>query len=590
MSEPHRPTGRDSNIVESDPIGPDQSRSTFESLANTLPLSLLIKDKQGYRVFANQAYLTFRGKRLEELLGKRDEDLFPPDIAKQFTADDQGVMESGKATQDVEETIDATGQRRWIERIKSPIFDPRGEVIGLQLLFWDVTDRVRAEADLKHERYLLTHLLQHIPDSIYFKDRDSRFLRISEAMAKKFGLPNAAAAIGKTDADIFSREHAEGARQDEIEVMETRQPLIDREERETWRDQEDTWCLSTKMPFIDENDEVIGTFGISREITELKKYQDDLRKARDLADQANRAKSEFLANMSHEIRTPMNGVIGMSELLAQTNLTVEQRDYVDLVRDSANSLLMLLNDILDFSKIEARKLELESIPLSLRDLVEKAGRALSVRVAEKNLELACRIAPDVPDRVLGDPGRLRQIMINLIGNAVKFTDEGEIVAEICRGEPCEDASDGSLPLRFSVRDTGIGIPENKKNSILEAFTQADTSTTRRFGGTGLGLAISRQLVELMHGKLTLESVVGVGTTFEFTTHFFPAPSEGVDPIEQLHELGHLPVLVVDDNSTNRRILKEILTTWRFEPILAEDGAERWRKSTPPPSEVSHSNW
>ncbi len=287
---------------------------------------------------------------------------------------------------------------------------------------------------------------------------------------------------------------------------------------------------------------MIGTFGISREITELKKYQDDLRKARDVADQANRAKSDFLANMSHEIRTPMNGVIGMSELLAQTDLSVEQRDYVDLVRDSANSLLMLLNDILDFSKIEARKLELESIPFSLRDLVEKAGRALSVRVAEKNLELACRVAPDVPDRVLGDPGRLRQIMINLIGNAIKFTDEGEIVVDVCHGEPCNDAPDGTLPLQFSVRDTGIGIPENKKSSILEAFTQADTSTTRRFGGTGLGLAISRQLVELMHGKLTLESVVGLGTTFHFTAHFPAAPTEGVDPKEQLQELGHLPVL------------------------------------------------
>ncbi len=216
MSEPSRLIERDSDSDEIHPIGFDQSRSTYESLANTLPLSLLIKDRQGYRVFANQAYLDFHGKRLDELLGKRDEDLFPPEIAKQFTAADQRVMESGEATQAVEETIDAAGQRRWIERIKCPIFDQNNELIGLQLLFWDVTDRVRAEIELKNERYLLNHLLQHIPDSIYFKDRDSRFLRISEAMAKKFGLPNAAAAIGKTDADIFSEEHAQAARADEI--------------------------------------------------------------------------------------------------------------------------------------------------------------------------------------------------------------------------------------------------------------------------------------------------------------------------------------------------------------------------------------
>lgn len=574
MSDPHRGGQRDPDD-KSDPLGFDQSRSTYESLANTLPLSLLIKDSSGYRVFANTEYLKFRGKRAEDVLGKRDADLFPPDIASQFTADDHRVMESRQSTQDVEETIDAAGQRRWIERIKSPIFDQHGEVIGLQLLFWDVSDRVVAEKALKHERYLLSHLLQHIPDSIYFKDRESRFLRISEAMARKFGLSGAADAEGKTDADIFSEEHAEGARADEIRVMETREPLIDRQERETWHDREDTWCLSTKMPFIDENDEVIGTFGISRDITELKKSQDELRKARDQADEANRAKSDFLANMSHEIRTPMNGIIGMSELLAQTELTTKQRDYVDLVRDSANSLLMLLNDILDFSKIEARKLELESIPFSLRDLIEKAGRTLSVKAAEKNLELACRVAPDVPDRLLGDPGRLRQIMINLVGNAIKFTDEGEIVVDVCCGEVRRDAdaADEMVSLRFSVRDTGIGIPEEKQNSILEAFTQADTSTTRRFGGTGLGLAISRQLVELMGGKLSLESEVGTGTVFHFTVDIAVPSAMGADPKEQLRELGHLPVLVVDDNPTNRQILEEILTAWQFLPTVTESGQE-----------------
>ncbi|MGB7325818.1 MAG: response regulator, partial [Rubripirellula sp.] len=565
----------ESESPKSDETELAQSRSTYQALVNTLPLSLLIKDSSGRRLFANRAYLQFRQTTLEETVGKVDADLFPADLAKAYRDDDLSVMESGKAVHNVEETSDRHGNRSWIERIKSPVFDPDGNVIGIQVLFWDVSDRVLAEQALQLEKDLLGTLLQHIPDSIYFKDRDSRFVRISEAMASKFGLTNADAAIGLTDADIFTGLHAEQARVDEVRIMETREPLVDRIERETWAEHDDTWCLSTKMPMIDKDNEVIGTFGISRDITELKASQDALKKALELADQANRAKSDFLANMSHEIRTPMNAIIGISELLSQTALNPEQADYNQLVRDSADSLLRLLNDILDFSKIEARKLELESIPFSIRDLVEKTGRTLSLRAAEKGLELACRVASDLPDQLMGDPGRIRQILINLIGNAIKFTDEGEVLVEVCKGN-CEDAlteaPNDSTPVCFRVQDTGIGIPENKLASVLDAFTQADTSTTRRFGGTGLGLAITKQLVELMHGQLQLESTVGKGTTFYFTAHLPKAPSATVTPVSRLKELTNLPVLVVDDNETNRRILKEIMTAWKLSPTLADSGA------------------
>lgn len=547
----------------------DLGRSTFESLVNTLPLSLLIKDLEGHRVFANETYLRLRGMTLNEVVGKSDHDLFPDDIADQYLADDHAVIKSGETMRGVEETTAADGGRRWIERVKSPIFDKDGKPIGIQLLFWDVSERIAAERNLKHERELLDTLLTHLPDSIYFKDLESRFLRVSNAMATKFGLSSPDHALGKTDADIFSEEHANAARQDELHIIETGQPLVDREERETWHDREDTWCMSTKMPFFDSSDQVVGTFGISRDITELKRSQDELRAARDVADRANRAKSEFLANMSHEIRTPMNSIIGMSELLAQTELSQEQSDYVELVRDSAHALLRLLNDILDFSKIEARKLELESIPFSLRDLVEKTARTLSIRASEKGLEIACRVAPHAPDRLMGDPGRLRQILLNLIGNAIKFTDEGEVVAEVGVAEVDED--NDRIVLDFSVRDTGVGIAEDKQAAVLEAFTQEDASTTRRFGGTGLGLAIAKQLVELMDGDLTLESKVGFGTTFRFQASFGPAPSSGEDPKERLEELNQLAVLVVDDNATNLRIMKEILTAWRLQPILAENG-------------------
>ena len=315
----------------------------------------------------------------------------------------------------------------------------------------------------------------------------------------------------------------------------------------------------------------MGTFGISRDVTALKRYEDELRRARDAADAANRAKSDFLANMSHEIRTPMNAIIGMSELLSQTELNNEQHDYINLVRDSADSLLQLLNEILDFSKIESRMLELESIPFSLRDVIEKTGQTLGVRAAKKRLELACRVAPDLPDRLIGDPGRLRQVMINLIGNAIKFTDEGEVLVEVCYDSDVEPVEEGWLPLRFSVRDTGIGIAEHLHASVLDPFTQADASTTRRFGGTGLGLAISRQLVELMHGKLLIDSQPGYGANFYFTAHFPVAAEHPPDETAEMQSLEGLPVLLVDDNPTNLRILNEIFRRWRLQPTLADRG-------------------
>ena len=567
-----RPDRSDASLFEAQIFA--DSRATFESLANSLPISLLIKDAEGRRLFANRAYLKLRGISRDELVGKRDEDLFPPAIAKTYREDDRQVLESGKSLHDVERTRDTTGRTRWIERVKSPIIDPRGQIIGLQLLFWDVTERVRAEKMLDRERHFLNMLLENIPDSIYFKDTDSRFLRVSRAMAKKFGLGDEGQVVGRTDADIFTREHAHAAREDELKIIRTGEPLVDRLERETWPDRDDTWCISTKMPLRDKKGKIIGTFGITRDVSELKASQDALRTALEAAAEANRAKSDFLANMSHEIRTPMNAVIGMTELLRQTELTREQREYVDLVSQSAESLLGLLNDILDFSKIEARKLELERIPFSLRDTVGKSGQTLTLRAAEKGLEIACRIAPDIPDRLIGDPGRIRQILINLISNAIKFTERGEVAVDVSVAE--QDMGD-QLWLDFSVRDTGIGIPAEKQAAVLEAFTQVDASTTRRYGGTGLGLTISKQLVELMGGSLRLESEPGTGTTFFFTIRLDPAPEQGSDPARELEAFHELPVLVVDDNETNRRILWEILSSWHFRPAVVADGPQAIRE-------------
>lgn len=544
-------------------------RFLMDAWFNNIPDAVYFKDRRSRFVRISRAHARMFGlSDPRDAVGKTDADFFGDEHANDALDDERRIIRTGESIVGKTERETRDGEPdTWCSTTKMPLRNDEGDIIGTFGISRDVTLQVRAETELARERDLLKTIMNNIPDIIYVKDRHSRFLTSNESMLRLLGVDDMSQVIGKNDYDFSSAEMACNYVADDQNVMRSGQPLIDQEETIQQTDGKTIWLLTTKVPLYGDDGEVKGMVGISRDITARKQAAGDLIAAKELADAANRAKSEFLANMSHEIRTPMNGILGMTELLAGTDMTAEQQEFLTLVRQSADSLLRLLNDILDFSKIEAGRLELDAAPFNLRDCIGKAIKLLTLKANEKGLELAGRIDPSIPNELMGDAGRLRQIVVNFVGNAIKFTNSGEVVVDV---NP-ESLDDDNAVLHITVRDTGIGIAKNKQQKIFEAFAQADASTTRRFGGTGLGLTISARLIQMMRGKVWVESELGVGTTFHFYIHLGVAPDQTPRRPAAFSKIAGTRVLVVDDNATNRRILQELLQLWNLKPVMAEDG-------------------
>ncbi len=520
--------------------------------------AILWADQEGYILRCNRAAETLFGYTREELLGMHQADLHPEEKRDYYKDMFQNKLQAQGFAQAEAEVVVQSGERRYVNILATTVVI-NGEEIN-QGIFVDVTESKRNREQMERFRAAMNSAV----DELYIIDPEQmRFVDVNQAACSSLG---------------YSREELLEMGPQDIKplfsAMELKKVLYEVIQGRETQILETMHCSSegTEFPveirvsaFTQESRDFI--IALARDVSERKRQEEALEEARKQAESANQAKSQFLANMSHEIRTPLTGVLGMADLLLDTELTRNQQDYVQSIKSSGEIQLALINDILDFSKIEAGKLELETIDFNLRHLLEDMTFPLAIRAHEKNLEFICYIEPDIPELLRGDPVRLRQILNNLAGNALKFTEAGEIEVRVS----LLHKSELEAKILFTVRDTGPGIPQHKQASLFDKFSQLDSSFSRQQGGTGLGLAISKHLVELMGGEIGVDSTEGKGTSFWFTLQFSRQEEKEQPLPESMWELRDKKVLVVENNTTNREIIVQHLLTWGAQPVETQDG-------------------
>jgi two-component system, sensor histidine kinase and response regulator len=536
----------------------------LDTLIQTSPVGIIVHDRHRVVTLANPAFCEIFKFDHQECLGRRVEELIvQPGAEPAFLANAQRIAE-GAVFQGSMKRKRKDGSLVDVE-VHAKRLLAEGKYCGAFALFQDITKRVETETALRESEEVFRTLCAAAPVGVFRTDENGVGIYSNDRMMEIHGMTM----------EQIGNDPSGGIHPEDVErvVAKRREHFLSGgrfsdQFRYLKPDGEIVWVSLQGGPIQGPDGRLQGYVGVLEDITLLREAHEQMRQAKEASDAASRAKSEFLANMSHEIRTPMNGIIGMTELSLETELDPLQREYLNAVKYSADSLLTVINDILDFSKIEVGKLSLDPIEFNLRDHLGQAMKILAARAHEKRLELACFVPPELPDFVLGDPVRLRQVILNLVGNAIKFTEKGEVVLRV----ELESQDPDGMSLHFAVSDTGVGIPAEKQQIIFEPFSQADTSTTRRYGGTGLGLSISSRLIAMMNGRLWLESEAGQGATFHFTARFGQASAMPVPEALDPNSLENLRVLIVDDNATNRQILERTLAFWRMRSNSAAGAA------------------
>lgn len=540
-----------------------ESETRFKEIATLLPTTIVEFDGEGKVLYTNQAGFDTFGyspRDIEE--GMDIACFFPPEVRPRVPSNIRKMMEGGEAVGGAEYRLLARDGTEIACYVQSRPFVRDGRVCGIRATLTDIREMLRSQKALEASEEKYRNILESIQEGYYEVDLRGNFVFFNTAMTRLLGY-SAAEMLGMNNRQYMERQTAEKIYALFHEVYTSGRPAMAVDLSVKRRDGTPFFVETSLSLIRDARGEAIGFRGIARDTTE-KKRTEALEIARRKAEASNQAKGEFLAKMSHEIRTPLNAIIGMAELALDTELDDKQKRLVQSINSASNSLLNLINRILDFSKIEAHRLELEEIPFDLRYLLEDMTNAMAVEADTRGLDLILFVPPGIPTRVLGDPGRLRQALWNLLGNAVKFTHRGEIVLKVA----VEADLGEKIRYLFTVKDTGIGIPKEKQEIIFEAFTQADGSTTRLYGGTGLGTSISKKLVELMGGRIGVESREGEGSTFWFTAELTlqrepaePLPDPGLD-------LEGRKVLILDDNATQRSVLSSYLASWGCVPCEA----------------------